>query len=443
MLLLTVDTLRSDHLSCQGYDLPTTPYLDTLLAGGVRFPNTLATVPRTTPALASLLTGAYPHTTGVRQLQDSLGEDVTSLAELLRRRGYRTVAVVSNHILTPKRGLDRGFDVYDHAGDGRDARATTDDALARVPSRWRDDPVFLWVHYIDPHVPYLPPPELAEAFDPGYTGRYAASFGTRKGAVGNAAYPEDLPKKVAVFRNPLPEEVNAHVRRLYAADVRATDDQIARLVEGLRNRLRNDWLVAFTSDHGESLGEQEFFTWDHGDYVYNSALHVPLGFVLPPGDPQARAAVVPDWVSLVDVAPTLAELLGLELPAGQLEGRSLVPLLHGETLLPHPVFAESGRAFYPDMVRRRVHFDVPGRFRTVVLGDWKLIWTPGQQPDLEYELYHLARDPTEAHDLYAPGHPEAARLQAHLASWYRHVEHQTEELSEEDRERLRALGYVD
>ncbi len=167
VLLLTVDTLRSDHLSANGYDLPTTPYLDALLAGGVHFPRALAPVPRTTPALASLLTGAYPHTTGVRTLYGALDDGVLSLAELFQRRGYHTVAVVSNHVLTPERRLDRGFEVYDAAGDARDATATTDAVLRCVDASWRERPVFLWVHYIDPHVPYWPPQELAARFDPG------------------------------------------------------------------------------------------------------------------------------------------------------------------------------------------------------------------------------------------------------------------------------------
>lgn len=445
VLLLTVDTLRSDHLSSFGYDLPTTPYLDALLAGGVRFPRTLATVPRTTPALASLLTGAYPHTHGVRTLYDPLDEGVASLAELLQWRGYHTVAVVSNHVLTPERRLDRGFAVYDAAGDARDAAATTDAVLGRVDATWRDRSIFLWVHYIDPHVPYLPPPKLAEQFDPGYRGRYAASFGAELGGVGDRAYPSDLPKAQAVFRNPLPPEVNAHVRRLYAADVRATDDQIGRLVEGLKTRVKNDWLVVFTADHGESLGEHDFF-YDHGDYVYNASLQVPLGFVLPPGDPRARSATASDWVSLVDVAPTLIELLGLEVSpgaAGRIEGRSLVPILEGGTLPPRPVFAESGRSFYPDLIRRRVGFDVAGRFRAVVDGDWKLIWTPGQTPEMEFELYDLASDPGETVDLYRPDHPQARRLAEHLQGWYRIGGGGERQPSEEDRRRLRSLGYLE
>ena len=133
-------------------------------------------------------------------------------------------------VLLPERRLKRGFKVYDFDFDSRDAVGTTDAALARAAELDPEQPVFLWVHYIDPHVPYHPPPELARAFDPGYEGPYALHFGPEQGAVGSAAYPKELGKEGAVYRNQLPEEVNAHVRRLYAADVRYTDDQVARKV---------------------------------------------------------------------------------------------------------------------------------------------------------------------------------------------------------------------
>ncbi len=115
VLLVSVDTLRPDYLSANGYDRPTTPFVDSLLAEGFYFPQAVSPVPRTTPALASLLTGAYPHTTRVRTLTDSLSDDVTPLAEILRRWNYGTMAVVSNHVLPRSRRLDRGFDVYDMA----------------------------------------------------------------------------------------------------------------------------------------------------------------------------------------------------------------------------------------------------------------------------------------------------------------------------------------
>jgi arylsulfatase A-like enzyme len=445
VLLVTVDTLRADHLGINAHPQEITPFLDALLAGGHNFTHAITPIPRTTPALASLLTGAYPHTTGVRTLVDPLGAGVLTLTERLRERGYQTIAVVSNHMLTAERGLDRGFDVYDFADDTRDATGTTDAALARAAEHAPEANILLWVHYIDPHVPYYPPPELAERFDPGYQGRYRTHFGTEPGAMGTRAYPEDLPKERAVYRNDLPDRVNAHIRRLHTADVRYTDDQIERLVTGLRERLGEDWLVVFSSDHGESLGEHDYF-FDHGDYVYNASLRVPLAFVFAPGDPLHGSRSIDAWVSLIDVAPTLAELLILPDTADwglQVEGRSLVPYLRGENPGARVLFAESGHSYYPHLLHRRVRFDVNGRFRAVVDGDRKLIWTPGARPGRGFELYDLASDPDETVDLSRQEPQRVAELRKRLDGWVRTGASTPRRIGPEDRERLRALGYVD
>ncbi|MCZ6767583.1 MAG: sulfatase-like hydrolase/transferase, partial [bacterium] len=121
VLLLTIDTLRPDYLSLNGYDRATSPFLDDFLADAFQFSRAITPIARTTPALASLLTGAYPHTTGVRTLTDSLSDEVTSIAEVFREAGYQTVAVVTNNVLKPERRLDRGFDVYDMERDIRTA----------------------------------------------------------------------------------------------------------------------------------------------------------------------------------------------------------------------------------------------------------------------------------------------------------------------------------
>jgi arylsulfatase A-like enzyme len=306
----------------------------------------------------------------------------------------------------------------------------------------------VWVHYIDPHVPYFPPPDIARSFDPGYEGRYALTFGTVPGGTGNAAYPEDLPKALAVYRNPLPPEVNAHVRRLYAAEVRFTDRQIETLVGWLRRELGDEWLIVFTADHGESLGEHDYY-YDHGDYVYDASLRVPLGIILPPEDPLRGSGSLDDRVSLIDVMPTLAELLSLRLPAEagyEVAGRSLVPLMRGGTLEPEILFAESGHAFFPELVRGRTRFDVAGKIRAAISGDWKLIWAPGDEGPATAELYRTGEDPAERRNLYAPDHPEARRLEEALLGWLRAAPQpgpgQTAP-SEEDLKRLRSLGYVE
>jgi arylsulfatase A-like enzyme len=453
VLLLTVDTLRPDYMSMNGYDRITTPFLDSLIAEGHYFEQALAPVPRTTPALASLFTGAYPHTTRVRTLTGTLSPDVVSLAEVLKGGGWQTVAVVTNGVLVPRRGLARGFDSYDVASDGRTARETTAKALRVLEHLDPSVPLFAWVHYIDPHVPYHPDPTIASSFDPEYRGRYRFSFGELS-PLGEArrlvlTYPRDLPKGEATHRNPLPESVNRHVRRLYAADIRGLDAEVERLVGAVRSWAGEDLIVVFAADHGESLGEHDFY-FDHGDYIYNAGTRIPLAFVLPRSHPAHGSGRCRGWVSLVDVVPTLLELMDSEPPsemADQIEGRSLTRCMSGRELEPEPVFLESGHSYYPQYVTRRVRNDTAGRFRAVILGDWKLIWTPFQPEDLAWELFDIRGDPHETENLYAPDHPQVAPLKRHLESWLARQDPaevaQPPEISTEDREALRALGYGD
>lgn len=449
VLLLSIDTLRPDYLSMNGYDRPTTPFLDGLLQEGFYFSRALAPVPRTTPSLASVLTGSYPHTHKVLDLTGTLSADVVPIAELFKDKGYQTFAVVTNPMLRPARRLDRGFDVYDHATDTRIAPLTTDSALEHLEGLDPARPAFFWVHYIDPHVPYHTDPELSQSFDPGYRGRFRLHFGTQArpgdGLEKSRAFPKELPKRTAVHRNPLPEKVNAHIRRLYAADIRAADNELERLVRRARELYGEKLIIVFLADHGESLGEHEFY-FDHGDYVYNAGSRVPLAFILPRSHPAYRVGRLDDWVSLVDVVPTLLDLLGWQAPelARQVEGRSLVPYLRGETLPQAPVFAQSGKSFFFKLVRRRKEPGVAGRFRAVWLGDWKLIWTPFQEGATEWELYNVADDPHETVDLYQPDHPQFAPLRDHLRRWQRGTEDlESEPETLEDLELLRSLGYVD
>jgi arylsulfatase A-like enzyme/Flp pilus assembly protein TadD len=451
VLLLTIDTLRPDYLSMNGFEHPTSPALDALLGEGIYYEQALAPVPRTTPALASLLTGAYPHVTGVRSLGDPLPNEMVTLAEAFQADGYQTLAVVTNMLLGPVRGLAAGFDTYDAAFDVRDAHRTTDSAIEKLEATDSKRPVFAWVHYIDPHVPYHPTREITASFAPDYHGRFDSGFGRqpRKGEPDELflEFPEGLTKSEVAHRNPLSDTENAHIRKLYAGDIRMVDREIDRLVNAVRSRFPRT-VIVFAADHGESLGEHDFY-FDHGDYVYNAATRVPLGFVLPPEHPWSGAGRRSGWVSLVDVAPTLFEVVGREPPPEMsvlFEGRSLAASLRGDAVPHEPVFSESGTSFFPELVRRRQRNDVAGRFRAVTLGDWKLIWTPFLPDSGAWELYDVAEDPHEERNLYRADHPEVAILKQHLESWLGdEPQHSApaRALTPEDREALKTLGYVE
>ncbi len=312
------------------------------------------------------------------------------------------------------------------------------------------------MHYIDPHIPYVTDASIIAGFDPEYRGQYASAFGKsvaeqeagREGRRRRGPYPAGLPKKNAVHRNSLPQDVVEHVRRLYAADVRSTDDQIRRLVEGLRARAGSDLLIVFTADHGESLGEHDYY-WDHGDYVYNAASRIPLAILLPPGHEARGAGSYNDWVSITDIVPTVFDLIGLAMPGSmkeQMDGRSLAPAMRNQTLPARPVFVESGRSQFFRLIRGRSANTIAGRFRAVYSGDWKLIWAPGHSDaSLSWQIYNLAADPHETVNLYASDHPEFENLRGLLLSWAEEgpAVEETAAPSETERKLLEALGYLD
>ncbi len=440
VLLLTVDTLRYDHLSVNGHPAATSPALDGLMKRGVIFDRALAPMARTTPSLTTVLTGRYPKGHRVRTLAGRLDKSIPTLATAAKKGGYSTVAVVTNKMLNRKRGLARGFDVYDASRDDRNAAATTAAAIEQLAKIDDDDKAFVWVHYIDPHMPYRPAPELADAFDPEYDGKFKDGFGDFHSDVGHT-YPIEYGKRKAVFHNPLDEATTAHVKKLYAADVRGTDDAIADLLAFVGERFGDDWTIVFTSDHGESQGEHDYY-WDHGDYVWMPGLHVPLSVTLPAADPLYNKARNDQWVSLADVAPTLIELMDLDWNS-PVEGRSLVPAISGERLVERPVFAEAGRSFFFDEVIGRSSNDVAGRFRTVIVGDHKLIWSP-RVPETEYRLFDLSSDPNEQTDIAADHSDVVEKLRGHLDRWVAGAE--VEPISEpdgDDIEQLKAMGYIE
>ncbi|MFT5048807.1 MAG: arylsulfatase A-like enzyme [Chlamydiales bacterium] len=439
VLLITVDTVRPDYMSMNGYPLPTTPYLDGLLAEGSYFEHALTPIPRTTPAMASMLTGSYPHTTGVRTLTSSLAPAVRTLAEALSEDGRQTLAVVTNHILAPSRGLGRGFDKYRHSANQPFAPSVTEVALEELAQTDPERPLFMWVHYLDPHIPYNPPEPLASEFDPGYEGPHQEEFVLRG--------PDMLEAERArrIYQPAFSDRVNEHIRRLHAGMYRCFDGALAPLVERMQELYGEDLLIVFTADHGESLGEHGLY-WDHGDYVYNATTRVPMGFVFPAGHALHGGQRITQHSSLVDVAPTILDLLGVpgsDEIFGQIEGQSLVPLMRGEPQDARALFAESGYCYYPEYVGRRIRNDVAGRFRAVFLGNWKLIWTPFQSADKAWELYDVDADPHETEDLFAPGRPEVVQLRGLLEGWMKgSFMDATPNLHDGDLEALKALGYV-
>jgi choline-sulfatase len=383
---MTLDTTRADHLGCYGGAGAATPRIDALARGGMRFEHALSPVPLTLPAHASLLSGLVPRHHGVRDnLGFKLDPGVTLLTERLRAAGYTTAAFVSAAVLDRDGGLARGFGTYDDSVRVGDRRAfdyeeraasqTVDALLPRLDTM--KPPFFLWVHFYDPHAPYVPPEPYASRF-------------------------KDRP---------------------YDGELAFMDAQLGRVVDTLKRKGTTVYIV-LAGDHGESLGEHGEDT--HGVFVYQATQHVPL-IITGPGIPPGTTAA--STVGLVDVAPTLLDLLRLP-PLPGADGRSLVPLLHGA----RPVAPDyEMETFYPAFSYGWAPL------RALAAGPYKYIDAP--RP----ELYELPTDPRETRDVVREKTTRAADLSRNLAERTRGdsvVVPAQDDAGEERREKLSSLGYV-
>ncbi len=381
LVLLTLDTTRSDHLGAYGAAGARTPVLDGLAARGVRYARAISPSPLTLPAHASLLTGLDPPEHGVRDNGTAvLPAEVPTLASVLEERGYATGAFVASRVLDRRFGLDRGFEVYgdrmaaerlgQYGYPERDAEAVTSAALAWTSGLPAGKPYYLWVHYYDPHAPYQPP-----------RGRHASE------------------------------------RDAYAAEIAYVDREIGRLLAGLPPGQR---LVAAAGDHGEMLGEHG--ESGHGIFLYRAALEVPL-IVAGPGVP--AGLVVEETVATRRLASSLLRLLG----AGDaLPGPGLPGL--GEESPPQPVYSEA-----------RMPASAYGwaALEAVTDEEWRLIAAP--RP----ELYDVAADPAEAHNLLTEKRSVARRLRALLEGFEAGFERRRAAEPAPDPEldaQLRSLGYL-
>jgi arylsulfatase A-like enzyme len=323
VFLITVDTLRADRLGAYGSSRNLTPRLDALAETSLVFDRAYSTAPLTLPSVSSLLTGRHPAVTGVASNFGIVPETLPTLASRLRSHGWKTGAVVSNFALRPTTKLDRGFDRYDDqldsvelnrsqperiAGETRAAALRLLDELAATEGQ----PVFLWVHFQDPHGPYTPPDGYLERTIEAARAEPDAS---RKLPVASSLSGVGAIPTYQVLGN---QREAAFYRANYDAEVLYTDTEIGALLDGIEDRgLLEEAIVIFATDHGEGLGESNYW-FAHGEYLFDPLVQVPLMIRAPGVAPGRRS----DLASLLDVFPPLLGLLGLEPETG--EGRDLL-----------------------------------------------------------------------------------------------------------------------
>lgn len=416
VLLVSVDTLRADRLSAYGYERQTSPFLDSLMAQGVRFTDARTIEPLTAPALTSMITGLQPHEHGATRNGVAMRSDLPSLPKLLKRRGYRTAAAVANWTLRDKlSGLGEHFEDYIEVLEDKRwlffaAESSADDVNGRA-REWldayeRDEtrPFFLWLHYVEPHSPY----ERWERFE------------QRLGTTGDTSR-----------------------EARYDGEIAYVDERIGVMVNELRERgLERELMVVFVADHGESLGEHRY--WGHGRHVYDATLRIPMAVVWSDRIP---VGVIDQPALITDLPSTLLSLLGID--AGGLipGGWDWAPALTGAT---EPAAADRVTWFQShrgavknDENRERVRQNGLLEVARIQHGEKEIVRITNNVR----RMFDLAADPREEVNLVPPKSSMSEDLRQWLtevrAGLRRSDDLPPPSLEERDLEKLQALGYLD
>jgi arylsulfatase A-like enzyme/Flp pilus assembly protein TadD len=394
VVVITIDTLRADHLGCYGDKQIKTPTIDALAQDGVRFERAYTPVPVTLPAHSSLFTGTYPLRSGMHDFADNkLNPSQATLASVLKENGYVTGAVIGSAVLDSRFGLNHGFDFYyDHFDFSRlqesnlDEMERSGDLVADQALGWLDKnyqkKFFLWMHLYDPHYPYRPPSPYSEQY-------------------------KDRP---------------------YDGEIAFADSQVGRLIRELKAKgVYENTVIVLTGDHGESLGEHGEKT--HGFFIYNATLHIPVIIRLP-GGPSART--VSELITLPDLMPTVLSFLKIDVPS-DVQGRNLLPFVMDKE-------QNDARSLYAETFLPRLHFNW-SELRGAETENYHFIDAP------KPELYDLTKDPGETHNLYPEKKAVAGEMRNKLTTLIEQYS-AGQELAQKTgldpalMERLKSLGYA-
>ena len=418
VILVSIDTLRADRLGCYGYARPTSPFLDRLCAEGVVFENASAPASWTIPSHASLLTGLYPRSHGLRRQRDRLPADVETLADMLWAEGFATGAVVNVPLLN-ERGFERGFESYTYVRPATDDKGAADTINSLALSwlfRHRTERFFLFLHYYDVHSDYRALPRYRRMLVKPYQGPFRGRTSELR--------------QVRRRELALGEADARHLSDLYDAGIRQLDDSLGKLFRALqRAGALGEILVIVTSDHGEEFLEHGDVL--HGRTLYQELVRVPLIF-WGHGVPRGRRVDAP--VSLVDVLPTVRSLLGIASPL-RVEGVDLSRHWSrwGRRREERPLFFEAD-----EWIGNRDN----NLRRAIQRGSHKLHYDAHAD---RVELYDLESDPGEHADLAGRDGERTAALRAELGSFMEseRAAERRGDLSPEEAEQLRELGYLE
>jgi len=425
IILITVDTLRADHLGCYGYSRNTSPNIDAFAKDALLFENCLSHAPDTRMSFASMLSGFLPHETKTTKILRPLPTGVNTIAEILRQQGYETAAVISNYVLRKGLGFEQGFMTYDDTMNQRElvrpwpertAGPTTDRAIELLTQLHKTQ-LFMWIHYQDPHGPYTPPGYFAELFQTHEQSPRNIKANTSLSGCGG------IPSYQRLGAN---RDFHYYVSQ-YDGEIRYQDEHFKRLIEALmRLGLYDDALIIFSSDHGEGMGEHDYF-FSHGERLYSGLTHVPL--IIKYG--KTLTGKRTDFVQHIDIVPTILNMLDIK-PDSRFRGRDLLKQYGTKK----EIFAEMDSPLIKDGIKF-----------SIVLDGLKLIYTPLYQ---QYELFELETDPYEEYNLINDqkyqGQAEdlKIRLDRIRKEDFLKIDYvkKPQKLTEDEIKNLRSLGYI-
>lgn len=432
IILITIDTLRADHLSSDNYVNKTTPFIDSVAEKGLRFANAYSQIPTTDPSHASILTGKYPRTHGLLMNAAVLPQNgIPSLQEWFKKQGYATAAITSRVFLDPKRMGTTGFDYINTPVPKKEitrrADSTYNRAMKWIEHNYYKD-MFLWVHFWDPHYKYKPIEPYNSKFNKGYIGQYKRI----KDINGFFINPD---KRYSA------EEVK-YITSLYDGEIAFTDVYIEKLFNFFKDILPDNVeqpLFIITADHGETLGEiqdSHRYAFRHAKLVRYGSIHIPLIIqwegVLPEGK------VYDEVVGSVDIAPTIVSLVSEGKEQFKCDGKSFAGfLLNSSEWKKNTEFSQ--RRLYTEIMENTEFLNA--REYGVSTDKWFLV----TNEILGTELYNIKDDPLEQDDISSKEKDIVDDLLKRLEEWekeYPEIKPFTGDISEEKTRTLKSLGYL-
>jgi arylsulfatase len=425
IFLITVDTLRPDYLGCYGYNRNTSPNIDAFAKDGMVFENCIAHGSETASSFSSIFSGFLPHETKIFGASKYSGS-IRTIADILQHCGYSTVAVVSNYVLKKGKGWEQGFSIYDdQMNQSEESRLVperiaedTSDRAIELLDRYYDktQPFFMWVHYQDPHGPYTPPEPFKSMFQG--KNRKNRPLPLNSSVSGRGGIPSY--QALGQYRD------YNYYESLYQGEIRYQDKAFKRLTDKLKQlNLYDTAMIFFSSDHGEGMGEHDYY-FAHGEYLYQSLIHVPL--ILKYGSKYKGRRT--DFVQHADILPTILNSIGKK-PDSRLRGQDLRYSYKNQEII-----SEMNLPSLKD-----------GLKFSIIRDPFKLIYTNANQ---KYELYNIRSDKQEKQNLVA--HPQYAEQYEYLKERLLSViledrlqikaDQNAPELSNEEKKKLKSLGYV-